>query len=68
MLEIGGGGGDRRRRLFIHTFALAFLQLRQALRVMESGTRRRLDNKGAPTPGGFSAGCLGRGSELVGSE
>lgn len=46
-----------------HTFALAFLQFRQAFLVIDSGTRLRLESKG-PRSRPFSARCFGRGSEL----
>lgn len=51
----------------VYTFALAFLQFTQAFRVMETGTRRRLETKG-PRSRPLSARCLRRGSELVDSE
>lgn len=56
--EIGNG---------VYTFALAFLQFTQAFRVMESGTRRRLETKG-PRSRPLPARCLRRGPELVDSD
>ena len=49
-----------------YTFALAFLQFTQAFRVMDTGTRRRLESKG-PRSRSLSVWCLRRGSELVDS-
>lgn len=51
----------------VYTFALAFLQFTQALRVMDAGTRRRLETSG-PGSRPLSARCLRRGSELVDSD
>jgi hypothetical protein len=51
-----------------YTFALAFLQFTQALRVMETGTRRRLESSGPGSRPLSAARCLRRGSELVDSD
>lgn len=51
-----------------YTFALAFLQFTQALRVMETGTRRRLESSGPGSRPLSPARCLRRGSELVDSD
>lgn len=48
----------------IFTFALAFLQFTQAFRVMDTGTRRRLESTGAGSRPS-SARCLRRGSDEV---
>ena len=51
----------------VHTFALAFLQFTQALRVIFTGTRRRLESNG-PGSRPLSVRCLRPGSELVDSD